>query len=169
MRTTCRAFHLVDIENLLALTHGQPVGLGAGAFYGSVAGVQPEDLVTVGADQSRVFDIRSAFPAARVCSGRGADGADLALINSIDLDHIARRFDTIVIGSGDHRFLDVVYRARQRSLKVVVVSRRSSLSRALASYADIVIDVPLVDVSLGDVSSVHVSSGDVSGDLTIAA
>ena len=85
---------------------------------------------------------KAAFPGAQLRHGRGHDGADRALIENFDIDHAAKRFDAVVIGSGDHAFIDVAYRARQRGLKVVVVSRPASLSRALATYADLVIDVP---------------------------
>ena len=147
MRTYGRAFHLIDIENLLALTHGMPVGAVAGALYKLIAGVEDQDLMLVSADQSRLFDLTVAFPGAEVRPGRGADGADLALIDHIDISHIANRFDTVVIGSGDNRFIDVAYRARQHGLNVVVVSRPKSLSRALASYADVVIDMPELTIA----------------------
>jgi hypothetical protein len=142
MSSTPRAIHLVDVENIFALTHGEVVGGQAGAIYNAVAPVGPEDLLMVAADVSRIFDITTAFPGAWVRPGRGQDGAELALINGFDLDHIAGRFDSVVIGSGDHRFVDVAYWARERGLNVVVVSRPSSLSRSLASYADFVIDMP---------------------------
>ncbi len=142
MRRNGRAFHVIDIENLLALTHGTPVWAEAGALYRVITGVEEHDLMLVAADQSRIFDITRAFPGAQVRPGRGADGADLALINNIDVELIAKRFDSIVIGSGDDRFTDVAYRARQHGLNVVVVSRRTSLGRTLASYADSVIDMP---------------------------
>lgn len=142
MSTTPRAIHLVDVENIFALTRGEPVGRHAGTIYHQVAPVGPEDLLMVAADVTRIFDTKAAFPSARVRPGRGQDGAELALINDIDVDHIAGRFDSVVIGSGDHLFVDVAYRARQRGLNVVVVSRPTPLSRSLASYADFVIDMP---------------------------
>ena len=142
MRDYGRAFHIIDIENLLALTHGQPVGAVSGALYKLIAGVEDRDLMMVSAEESRVFDLRVAFPGAEVRSGRGTDGADLALIDNADITHIAKRFDTVVIGSGDNRFIDVAYRSRQHGLNVVVFSRPRSLSRVLASYADVVIDMP---------------------------
>ena len=145
-RPTRRAFHLVDIENLLALEHGQSVSADAGRLYSSVARVSSGDLILVAADESRLFSVCAAFPGARVRPGYGADGADLALIDNTDLDHIANRFDTIVIGSGDGRFLDVAYRARRLGLEVIVVSRPASLSGRLAPYADVIIDMP-TDVS----------------------
>ena len=147
MNTTGRAFHLIDIENLLALTRGRPVGARAGALYDQVVGVGDDDLLTVGADVTRLFDISDAFPNARVCSGRGRDGADRALMKAVDIDLIARRFDTIVIGSGDNAFVDVAYRARQHGLNVVVVSRRTSLGRHLAAHADEVIEMPELELA----------------------
>jgi hypothetical protein len=142
MSTTPRAIHLVDVENIFALTHGKAVKPQVGSIYNTLAPVGPEDLVMVAADITRIFEATVAFPGAWVRPGRGHDGADRALIENFDIDHAAKRFDAVVIGSGDHAFIDVAYRARQRGLKVVVVSRPASLSRALATYADLVIDVP---------------------------
>jgi hypothetical protein len=142
MREYGRAYHLVDIENLLALTHGIPVCADARSLYNSVTGVEDDDLLFIAADHSRWFDLKVAFPGAEVRPGYGTDGADLALINGIDLELVARRFDTVVIGSGDNRFIDVAYRARHFGLNVVVVSRPASLSRSLASYADFIIEMP---------------------------
>ena len=142
MSITLRAIHLVDVENIFALTHGKAVSCQAGEFYRSIASVGDGDLIEVAADITRGFDTKAAFPGAQLRHGRGHDGADRALIENFDIDHAAKRFDAVVIGSGDHAFIDVAYRARQCGLKVVVVSRPASLSRALATYADIVIDVP---------------------------
>lgn len=144
-----RAHHLIDIENLLALTHGQPVAPAAGQLYRAVAGVGPGDLLTVAADRSRVFEVHAAFPGAALRWGTGPDGADLALLDAIDVHLLARRFDTLVIGSGDHLFWDLAYRARAVDLKVVVVSRPRGLSRLLASQADEIIEMAsLVDGQL---------------------
>ena len=142
MSTTPRAIHLVDVENIFALTHGKAVSCLAGDVYRAVASVGDGDLIQVAADVTRVFDTKAAFPGAQLRHGRGHDGADRALIDNFDIDHAATRFDTVVIGSGDNAFIDVAYRARQRGLNVVVVSRPASLSRALASYADFVIEMP---------------------------
>jgi len=142
MSTTPRAIHLVDVENIFALTHGKAVSSLAGQMYRVVASVGDGDLIQVATDVTRVFDTKAAFPGAQLRHGRGHDGADRALIDNFDVDHAATRFDTVVIGSGDHAFIDVAYRARQRGLKVVVVARPASLSRALATYADVIIDVP---------------------------
>jgi len=147
MRNNGRAFHLIDIENLLALTHGVPVWADASSLYNSIAGIEDDDLMLVAADHSRWFDLKVAFPGAEVRPGYGTDGADLALVNGIDIDLVARRFDTVVIGSGDNRFIDVAYRARQSGLSVVVVSRPASLSRSLASYADVVIEMPELELA----------------------
>ena len=144
-----RAHHVIDIENLLGLTHGQPVAAAAGALYRAVAEVGPSDLLTVAADRSRAFELRAAFPGAELRWGTGPDGADRALLAATDVQLLARRFDTLVIGSGDHLFWDLAYRARVVGLKVVVVSRRRGLSRLLAREAHEIIEMAsLVDGQL---------------------
>lgn len=142
-RTTSRAMHLLDVENLFALEHDQQVPCDADRIYRSIAPVGPGDLMTVAADRSRWVSAKAAFSSAQVRPGRGVDGADRALIEYTDLAHIARRFDTLVIGSGDHAFIDVAYRARVLELRVIVVSRPGALSRRLAPYADVMIEMPL--------------------------
>lgn len=147
MSTTPRAIHLVDVENLFALTHGKAVSCQAGDVYRAVAPVGDRDLIQVAADVTRVFDTKAAFPGAQLRHGRGHDGADRALIENFDVDHAATRFDTVVIASGDNRFVDVAYRARQHGLNVVVVSRPTSLGRTLAAHADDIIDMPELDLA----------------------
>ena len=152
-----RAHHVVDIENLLALHRGDHVAPDAGLRYRSIAGVGREDLVTVAADVNRWFEAKVAFPGARVLPGYWSDGADRALTDAIDVEFLATRFDTVVIGSGDGWFTGLAYEARRAGLKVVVVSRPEGLSRHLAPYADEIIAVGAV------------GGGTLPPDLTTAA
>jgi len=144
-----RAHHIIDIENLLALTRDEVLPAAAGLLYRAVAGVGPNDLLTVAADRSRIFEVRAAFPGAEVRFGTGPDGADLALLGAVDIGLAAQRVDTLVIGSGDHMFTGLAYEAQLAELHVVVVSRPRSLSRRLAAYADEIIEMAsLVDGQL---------------------
>ena len=75
----------------------------------------------------------------------GPDGADRQLLDAVDWPALERGCSTLVIASGDGCFVDAAYRARQRDIRVVVVSRAESLSAYLASYADVVIEFPEFD------------------------
>lgn len=139
-----RAHHVVDIENLLGLTRAMSIDPATGRLYRGLVQAGDHDLFTVAADVNRWPDTKFAFGGAHVVAGYGRDGADRALDAAVDLDHIARRFDTLVIASGDHWFTDMAYRAGRLGLHVVVVSRPEALSAMLRPWADAVVTVPKV-------------------------
>jgi hypothetical protein len=73
-----------------------------------------------------------AWPAAaRRLVRSGPDGADLALLEVLEHENVARRYDLIVIGSGDAIFALPAAKLQEAGATVVVVSRRSALSRRL--------------------------------------
>jgi NYN domain len=143
-----RSHHIIDIENLYGEHRRAQYEPWFADLYAGVVGLGPTDLVSVAADHKRAFAVDSVFPGARRLVGRGVDGADVALIDSIDWPSLARGCDTVVIASGDYRFVDVAYRARSLGLRVVVVSRRRSLSRYLKCQGDEVIEFPEFDPAL---------------------
>ncbi len=145
---THRTFHVIDIENLIGEQHALPIDSAFAPIYRRVTGASPEDLLLVGADHRHAFGLRLAFPSAQVVIGRGTDGADDALIHSVDLRTVARGHDTIVLATGDHRFAGLAHGARLAGLEVVVVSKRRSLNRLLAAEADRVLEFPSIDWSL---------------------
>ena len=119
-----RAHHVVDIENLLGLTRAMSIDPATGRLYRGLVQAGDHDLFTVAADVNRWPDAKFAFGGAHVVAGYGPDGADRALDAAVDLDHIAARFDTLVIASGDHWFTDMAYRAGRLGLHVVVDRER---------------------------------------------
>ena len=143
-----RTFHVIDVENLIGEQHILPIDSAFGPVYRRVTGASPQDLLLVGADHHHAFGLRRAFPSAQVVIGRGTDGADDALIHSVDLRTVARGHDTIVIATGDHRFAGLAHGARLAGLEVVVVSQPRSLNRLLAAEADRVLEFPTIDWSL---------------------
>jgi hypothetical protein len=69
----------------------------------------------------------------RLVLGRGPDGADNALIRAIDPDHVASRFDSVAIASGDHIFATLAWRLRDLGLMVCnVTAVTAGSSRALS-------------------------------------
>lgn len=145
LATRKRRYVLLDIENLT---------LGAAWSPGSVAevwrvlreqapGIAPHDHVVVGAGRGFARRYRAAIqgPNVRwVVGANGPDGADRALLAAVDLYAVARAYDELVIGSGDHAFADVARRARALGLTVQVIvtesnDGRSSLSARLAEEA----------------------------------
>lgn len=72
-----------------------------------------------------------AWPSARWKWRSGENGADTALIDDMDLELIADRFDRVLIGSGDGIFAEVAALLAVRGVQVDVVSRHGSLSNRL--------------------------------------
>jgi uncharacterized LabA/DUF88 family protein len=63
-------------------------------------------------------------------------------LHAVDPRVAARRFDRIVIGSGDGAFVDLAERLTAAGRRVEVVSRPASLSRRLARAATVVVALP---------------------------
>jgi hypothetical protein len=69
----------------------------------------------------------------------GPDGADLALLDVLRHEDVARRFTHVAIGSGDHLFAEEAARLAAQGVWVTVVSRRGGLSSWLERAASEVI------------------------------
>lgn len=66
--------------------------------------------------------------------GDGPDGADKALIDAVDVNHVAHRFDSVVIASGDHIFAETAAALRRAGVQVYnITSSRSGASKCLAA------------------------------------
>ena len=102
-------------------------------FIGS-AGLQRGDHLIIGSapNAGRVFGAAAAWPGALLRTRRGIDGADEVLCEELeDVCAIARRFDKVVVGSGDHCFIEPVIRLNEAGVHTVVVSWPHSLNREL--------------------------------------
>ena len=76
----------------------------------------------------------------------GKDGGESILIDNIDVDHVADRYDRVVIGSGDGAFEGLALELRARGVHVQVVNGYSDLSRALRQAASTVTQLKLTFV-----------------------
>lgn len=132
LRPAIRSLHLVDIENLLGGTSfGETDAVIAAASYDVVADVGPTDLVVVSSSHHTAPAAWFGWGKARHVVRSGPDGADLALIEIIDTENVAVRFDRVVIASGDKIFAQPAAQLQAAGAAVTVVSRRDSLSRQL--------------------------------------
>lgn len=141
-RPTGRALHLVDLENLAgwgAVDVDRLADL-AGVLY-RLGGVRHGDHVVVAANPRQLVAASGAFPGARLLVGRGADGADLALLEGRTALEVVRRYDRLVVMSGDHIFADLAHSVRRWGRPVHVVSHPDALSwrlrRASSSVRDL--------------------------------
>ncbi|MCC2314168.1 NYN domain-containing protein [Cellulomonas xiejunii] len=142
-----RRYVLVDIENV---THGaKDAPTEVAALWQRLehaARISEGDHVVVGAARKVARRYRHAVHGAGIRWVVGADapdGADHALLAAIDLHRVAKRYDELVIVSGDHCFEPLARRAKAHGLTVRVVTAENAdprcgrtLSRRLASAAD---------------------------------
>ncbi len=141
--STTRTLHLVDIENLA----GGPYASGDEAVevferYLDASAWEPGDLVYVAANPGLMEKIAWRLPVeCNLRAARGQDGADLALLAHAAPEFVARRFSRLVIGSGDHIFIERAVRARALGVGVVVVALASSVHGGWRVHGFPVLDV----------------------------
>jgi hypothetical protein len=121
-----RAVHLIDIENLVA----GPLHIRDTArmldLYRAAIGIQNGDQAILATSCYFAFELIGhdlhdvQF---RITTG-GPDAADQLLVDSINIDYLARRFQTLFIASNDQYFIDVARQARGAGMTVWQVSGR---------------------------------------------
>ncbi len=151
---SCRSLHLVDLENLLAdpWARGPSVGHALDEYL-TRARFRAGDLVFVAGNPWLMVELgwsQLDSPTPVDChrfAARGPQGADNKLLEASPMAWVTRRFDRLVIGSGDGVFADRLTAARASGLSVRIVSRPESLSGRLAR-----LDVP-TEWFVGDASA----------------
>jgi hypothetical protein len=143
-----RTLHLIDIENLIGST-GFKAGTVASVAhnYGCVAEIGSVDLVIVASGHFTALPAWCGWPNVRRLVRSGPDGADLALIKVIETEDIPRRFDRVVIASGDGIFAEPAAWLQAHGCTVTVVTRSEALSRQLHFAAR---DVRYLDVRVAE-------------------
>lgn len=146
MKIEGRTLALLDVENLMGSTRFSVAEMEALRVEVRRAAKLPADAhVVVGAScDIALLHAGLGWPGARPVWLRGHDGADLALTDVAYDEDIPDRFDQVVIGSGDGMFAIVARWLRAAGVKVVVVSRHGSLSRALAASAPVTLLSPAI-------------------------
>lgn len=125
-----RTFHLVDLENLSGGPRRSPADhRRAWSAYERTAGVAAPDQVVVAASGLVMSEAVWFLPTGiRAHLANGADGADRVLLAAGDAVWIAARFDRLVIGSGDHAFVELADEVRSLGARVDVVVGRGRCS-----------------------------------------
>lgn len=129
-----RGLHLVDLENLLAdpWARGPLVGRGLDEYL-TRACFQRGDLVFVAGNPWLMVELGWSHGAdCHRFAARGPQGADTKLLEAAPLAWVARRFERLIVGSGDGVFADRLAGARACGLSVRLVSRPDALSVRLA-------------------------------------
>lgn len=131
-----RALHLVDLENL-ARGPGQAGTAYRGAWddYVFSSGLNEQDHVEIASCglvmAEAAFSLPTRYPKH---TANGADGAENLLLGIVGPEFVARRYEWLVIGSGDHAFVPYALEVQRLGGKVRVVSARSSRSAAFAGH-----------------------------------
>ncbi|MHB1582392.1 MAG: NYN domain-containing protein [Acidimicrobiales bacterium] len=135
-----RNLHLIDAENLgrsprpsrdeAELVH---------STYLDLVGCEAPDHAVVACNHGAAIEVGSAWAGARLLLASGKDGADNALLDVLAREDVPRRYDGVVVGSGDGIFVDAVLELRASGVAVTVVAPPEALSRRLALAATAVV------------------------------
>ena len=127
-----RRLHLIDPENLT----GTPLpNFDSVAHchkrYQELTHYGDADLSVIACSHLAAKQVAFAWPSGLKLLRSGPDGADLALLEALEREFVAGRFDELVLASGDGIFTTEVSRLGSLGIPVTVVSRRNSLSLRL--------------------------------------
>lgn len=119
-----RTLSLLDLENLTGGEIQTAAVRDTWARFTDVIGARYDDHHTVAVSQRHAATAFFALPSniRRVIGPNAPDGADIALLNSVDIDWTAANFGQVVIGSGDHIFTFIAKRLRSAGLHVIQVT-----------------------------------------------
>lgn len=134
-----RALHLIDLENLCGAgsTTAEDAARVLAAYVDAVK-IGPADSIHIGVAHhmaTAVMPVLCVFPG-RLHVRSGRDGAETALLDSIDLTHISTRFSRLIIASADRTFTEAANEARRLGMTVWQVTGRGGLSHELSRVAD---------------------------------
>ncbi len=135
-----RALHLIDLENLCGAgsTTAEDAARVLAAYVDAVK-IGPADSIHIGVAHhmaTAVMPVLCVFPG-RLHVRSGRDGAETALLESIDLAHISTRFSRLIIASADRTFTEAADEARRLGMTVWQVTGRGGLSRELSRVTDL--------------------------------
>lgn len=138
--TTARELHLLDIENLLGGSRFTAADVAQFRdFYLEHNHVADDAHIVIATSSAQgVVEAGLGWQRARTIFRCGHDGADLALLEVINTEHVVERFTKIVIASGDGIFADAVDRMFQQGLDVTVFAPALAVSAQFSHAAEIV-------------------------------
>lgn len=135
INTANRELHLIDIENELGTGQVKATDIARFRTYYLRANNVPADAHIVVASSSSQNLLESAFgwPGARTVWLPGHDGADRALLEIAYEENVEKRYDKVVIASGDHIFAEAADALQNLGVKVKVFARAVFISVLLQS------------------------------------
>ncbi|MFL0580825.1 NYN domain-containing protein [Dietzia sp. 179-F 9C3 NHS] len=131
-----RRLILIDIENI---SGGAIRSLAEARWVhrilDSTLGLRRQEQVIVGVSKAGAIHTWPEWTSARLVVGTGVNGADHALLDVLNNENIADRFDEVVLVSGDGIFTETVATLGRYGVKVTVVAHRTSLAKRLQMAA----------------------------------
>lgn len=122
----------VDIENVAGgALMTREMAEWARSVAESALDIQEGEQVVIGTSHTGLFNVKSAWPCARIKARSGEDGADRELLEVLTSEGIEQRFDEVVLISGDHIFVEAVAALGGSGVIVTVASWARSLSSRL--------------------------------------
>lgn len=142
--TRPRTLHLVDLENLVGGIVSSALVAEAWEEYARVTGLRAGDQVIVSVARRHAVDAFFALPAGirRVIGSNAPDGADVALLDDVDVADVARRFGQVVIASGDHAFVPLARSIVELGVPVIQVIGAGHTSTDLYSACGTQLHLP---------------------------
>jgi len=127
-----RTAYFLDIDNLCGTgTPGPNLVRTTIESFESEFTQESGDLIFCAGTRISALNIKLLRPAYHTRCGRGIDGADRQLLELMDIDWLARRFDRVVLGSGDHIFGGKIESLKSSGLDVQIFCRAGALSGLL--------------------------------------
>lgn len=131
-----RRLVVVDLENVVGgAVMRVEQAVDARLCISKAIGLAPDGQVVIGTSHTGLLSSGLGWPTARLVVRSGENGADLALLEVLQEERIADRFDEVALVSGDGIFADVVAALGRSGVAVTAVSRPEACSRRLRMAA----------------------------------
>jgi hypothetical protein len=145
------AIHAVDLENLL---HGGGATLDeATALWATYRregpGIAPGDLVIVAASVSVAEKFAVVISGSNVrwaVGSSGPDGADHALLRTINVRQHSKKFGVLYLASGDHIFAPLLREARELGMRVRIITTERADGKSPLSHELKATGAPLIRI-----------------------
>lgn len=131
-----RRLVLIDIENISGgAIRSLAQARWARRMITSTLGLRDQEQVVIGVSKAGAINTGPEWSSARLVAGAGVDGADHALLNVLNNENIASRFDEVTLVSGDGIFTDTIVKLGAHGVKVTVLAHQVALAKRLQMAA----------------------------------
>lgn len=131
-----RTLHLVDLENLMGEHRYEGDAVAALSRYLELARWSEGDQVIVAAHPEIARQVGFAKPVhCNLHATVGDDAADVMLLAQAPTELVVRRYNRLVIGSGDGIFVARARAVREHGVPVLVVSRSDGVAARFQRWA----------------------------------